>query len=334
MPTTEEAVAAGWAAAPRFGLAPESVELLSHSENVVLALDLGAGRRAALRLHRPGYNTMDQLRSEVAWVTSLGRFGLPVPTALPTEDGQHYTTVEVGGIDHHVGVVDWVPGAPLGSPIEADGAEVVDHYHRIGQLAATIRAHHATWAPPPAFDRRSWDLDGFLGDEPLWGRFWAVEALAPPTRKLFSDCRDALRAEFGALATTPDHFGLIHADLHLGNLMADGDELTVIDFDDAGHGWFVYELAVALHPVLEEPWEDDARSALVAGYRDVHPLDATEEQLIDSFLTMRSLMLVGWLDARKELPVYEYFPDLVAEAERMARRYLGRAAGSTGSGPT
>lgn len=332
MPTTEEAIAAGWAVAPRFGLAPESVELLSHSENVVLALDLGAGRRAALRLHRPGYNTVDQLRSEVAWVNSLGEFGLPVPTAVPADDGGHYVTVEVGGVEHHVGVVEWVPGAPLGSPIEAEGAEVVGHYQRIGQLAATIRAHHAQWSPPPGFDRRAWDLDGFLGEEPLWGRFWAIDALEPSTRKLFSECRDALRAELGALPTTPDHVGLIHADLHLGNLMADGDELTVIDFDDAGHGWFVYELAVALHPVLEEPWEDAARAALVAGYRDVHPLEPAEEQLIDTFLTIRSLMLVGWLDARRELPVYEYFPDLVAEAERMATRYLdGRASGSAPS---
>ncbi len=322
MPTTEEAIAAGWAAAPHFGLSPESIELLSHSENVVLTLNLDGGRRAALRLHRPGYNTVEQLRSEVAWVRSLGRFGLPVPTAVPAVDGGHYISTDVGGVEHHVGVVEWVPGAPLGSPIEAEGAGVVDHYHRIGQLAATIRAHHAGWTPPPGFERRSWDLDGFLGDQPLWGRFWAVDALEPSTAELFTTCRDALRVELGALATTADHFGLIHADLHLGNLMADGDSLTVIDFDDAGHGWFVYELAVALHPVLEEPWEDDARAALVAGYRDIHPLDDVEERRIDTFLTMRSLMLVGWLDARRELPVFEYFPDLVAEAERMARRYL------------
>ena len=30
--------------------------------------------------------------------------------------------------------------------------------------------------------------------------------------------------------------------------MCSGDELTIIDFDDAGYGWFAHEIAVALHP--------------------------------------------------------------------------------------
>ncbi len=323
MPTAEQLIEGAWLAAPRFGLEPEAITLLSHSENVVVSVTRSDAEPVVMRLHRPGYNTVEQLRSEVAWVESLGRFGVPVPTPLTTEDGGHYVAVEIGGIDHQVGVVGWVAGEPLGGPTEADGAAVVDHYDRIGQLAATIRAHHASWDQPPDFDRRSWDLDGFLGDSPLWGRFWALDVLTDDQRQLFGTCRDALLAEFGALPTTPDHFGLIHADLHLGNLMADGDELTVIDFDDAGHGWFIYELAVALHPVLEEPWEGEARAALLRGYREVHPLDAAEEALIDSFLTMRSLMIVGWLDARRELPIHAFFPELVAQAERMATRYLG-----------
>ncbi len=91
-------------------------------------------------------------------------------------------------------------------------------------------------------------------------------------------------------------------------------------FDDAGYGWFAHELAVALHPVLDEPWEHEARAALVEGYRTVHPLSADEEALIDTFLTMRCMMIIGWLDARPELPAYEHFPDLVTQAERAALR--------------
>lgn len=322
MPTAEDFVDAAWRAAPHFGLEPESIDLLSHSENVVVEVGLGGGRRKVMRLHRPGYNSLAELRSEVALVQSLGRFGLPVPTAVPTDNGDHYVAVEVGGVTHQVGVIDWVAGQPLGGPTEADGADVVAHYDKIGTIAATIRAHHASWVAPPGFRRRAWDVDGYLGEAPLWGRFWEVAALGDRQRRLFSACRDALLAEFSTLPTTAEHVGLIHADLHLGNLMADGDALTVIDFDDAGHGWFVYELAVALHPVLDEPWEADARSALLRGYREVHPLDGAEEALIDSFLTMRCLMIVGWLDARRELPIHEFFPDLVAQAELAAERYL------------
>jgi len=322
MPTTEDFIAAASKAAPIFGLAPQNIELLSHSENVVCRIDMGDGNQCAMRLHRPGYNSVAELESEVEWVTALGAAGIPVPTAVQTIDGGHYHPVEVAGQQRQVGVVAWVEGAPLGGPIEAATAGVVDHYATIGVLAARIREHHATWMPPADFARRRWDLDGLIGDAPLWGRFWEVEALTAEQRALFSQCRDALIVELEGLSVGPDRFGLIHSDLHLGNLMAHGSKLTIIDFDDAGFGWFAHELAVALHPVLDEAWEADARAALLAGYRTVHPLSAEEEQLIDTFLTVRCLMIVGWLDARRELPAYEHFTDLANQATVAARRYL------------
>ena len=327
MSTAEEFIKAAWQAAPRFGLLPESITLLSHSENVVCEVALGHGERRAMRLHRPGYNTLAQLRCEVLWVTALGQFGIPVPLAIPTadstlDDPTHYVEVKVGNERRQVGVVDWVQGEPLGNPIEAESPDVVGHYERIGVIAAQIRTHHDRWTPPAEFERRSWNIEGLLGESPLWGRFWEVAALTDTQRALFARCRTALCTELGSLSTDADAFGLIHADLHLGNLMAEGDHLTVIDFDDAGFGWFSHELAVALHPVYEEAWEADARAALLGGYRTAHPLTKEEENLIDAFLTMRCLMLIGWLSARSELPIYQHFDDLAAQAARAAQRYL------------
>ena len=136
--------------------------------------------------------------------------------------------------------------------------------------------------------------------------------------------RDRLGTELAALSTGPERFGLIHADLHLANVMSDGRELTVIDFDDAGYGWFVHEIAVSLHPMLDDPRYDDALAAIVEGYRDVVPLGDADVALIDLFMTVRCLMIVGWLDARPEVPIYEFFPELAAQSEAQARRYLGR----------
>ena len=85
MLTTDDYLEAASVAAPLFGLAASSISLLSHSENVVCQLTMSDGTRAALRIHRPGYNSLAELRSEVHWVTSLGDFGVPVPTALSTD---------------------------------------------------------------------------------------------------------------------------------------------------------------------------------------------------------------------------------------------------------
>lgn len=322
MPTTEEFVAGAWSAAPAFGLDATEISILSHSENVVCDVTQADGTHVVMRLHRPGYNTVDELESEVLWVAALRDAGMRLPLAIPTVGGSHYTAVDMGDETRQVGVVSWVDGAPLGEAIGASGDSVVEHYARIGEIAAQIRNHNAVWTPPDGFRRRRWDANGLVGEAPLWGRFWDLDTLSPTAQSIFTAAQSTLLDELGSLSIEQDAFGLIHSDLHLGNLMADGDDLTVIDFDDAGYGWFVHELAVALHPVLGEPWEDAARSALVEGYRREHPLSDDEERLIDTFLTVRCLMIVAWLDARRELPTYQHFNALVDEATAQSEKYL------------
>ena len=86
----------------------------------------------------------------------------------------------------------------------------------------------------------------------------------------------------------------------------------------------MHELAVALHPVLGEPFEADARSALVDGYRSVHPLSEDQAGHIDTFLAVRSLMIIGWLAARPEVPVYEHFGELAAASGEHIAAYLAQ----------
>ena len=329
MPTPEQFVQAAAAVAPAWGLKPVAIEVLSHSENVVCRVGLPDRKQVVMRLHRPGYNSKAELESEVQWVASLAEADIPVPTALPMLNGGHYCPVDVGaGRDRErrmVGVVEWVEGSPLGGPLTNADEGVVTHYATIGKLAGKIREHHTGWDLPEGFQRRRWDLDGLLGSDPLWGRFWEVEALTASQRALFNEARNILRNELSELSMGPDRFGLIHSDLHLGNLMVDGDNLTVIDFDDAGFGWFSHELACALHPGVGEPWFADAREALVEGYRSVSPVTDEEIESIDTFLAVRSLMIVGWLDARPELSAHEYFPLVVKGAEAAARAVCGHS---------
>ncbi|MEM8925697.1 MAG: phosphotransferase [Actinomycetota bacterium] len=309
-------------AAPWWGLDPVSVSVLSVSENVVCALTEPDGRRVVVRLHRPGYNTIEQLRSEVAWVDALRAEGVPVPTPVATPDGDHYRPVEMTGGRRYVGVVEWVEGAPLGGPVSSGSAGVVAHFGRIGEIAAAVRAGHARWTAPPGFTRRRWDADGLVGEEPLWGRFWEADGLDPSGRRQLGEARSVLHRELSALPVGPEHFGLIHADLHLGNVMADGERLTAIDFDDSGYGFWPYEVAVALHPVLDEPFYPEAREGLLAGYRRRHPFEPEEERLVDTFLAVRCSIIVGWLAARPELPMHDRFDELAGAALEVTGRYL------------
>jgi len=47
-----------------------------------------------------------------------------------------------------------------------------------------------------------------------------------------------------------DSFGFIHNDPHIWNILYDGKDLTLIDFDVANHHWFVNDIAIACQHVL------------------------------------------------------------------------------------
>ena len=45
-------------------------------------------------------------------------------------------------------------------------------------------------------------------------------------------------------------FGIIHADLHLGNFFFDGLKLTIFDFDDSCYHWFLYDLTIPILTIM------------------------------------------------------------------------------------
>lgn len=321
-PTPQQCIDAATVACSQWGIEPQSVEILNESENIVLDIGLRNGRHRVMRLHRPGYNTIHELRSEVAWVEALAASGVPVPKPMAALDGHFYIAAKVGPQERFVGMIEWIDGAALGGPLDSASSDVAVHYGRIGELAGRIRTQSAGWSTPDWFVRRRWDADGLVGTDPIWGRFWEADGLEQAQRSLFTQAREQLHDDLSTLSVDPDRFGMIHADLHLGNLMAHAKGLTVIDFDDAGFGWYAHELAVALHATVGTPSYEQARSAMVAGYRKAHRLDDDEVRLIDTFVTVRCLMIVGWLNDRPELDFYKLLPDLAAQAADITERYL------------
>ncbi len=306
----------------RWGHEPVDIRLLSRSENTSWAVTIRNGTRLVLRLHRPGYNTLAELESEVTWVRSLDSAGVPVPETLTTSDGVHHVEVELDGRPRYACLIRWVDGRPARELLEARPTDVASWYRRIGLIAAQIRTHNSTWEPPPSFTRRRWDAEGLVGDRPLWGTFWDRNVLDGIHRELFTAARRRLRDEIADFGTDASRFGLIHADLHPGNLIIDRSRMTLIDFDDAGFGYYTHELAVALHPLIGTPWFDEAKRSMLEGYAEVHELDAEEEASLDAFGTIRSLMLVGWLCDRPELQTPTNLHSVITRAGAAARRYL------------
>lgn len=280
------------------------LELISISENTVFRVDTDAGQTYALRIHRPGYHTLAELISEQQWTAALNRAGIGVPVPLMTRDGRGYTSIATPGSaeTRHVGLVEWIEGVELASIMSEESGEqaLVDRYDQLGRIAARLHNQAVGWRIPGDFERHAFDADGFMGDAPFWGPFWVLPELSDAEREIIVDVRHAIHRILSDYGKGQGTYSMIHADLHPHNVLANGDRLYVIDFDDAGFGWHQYELAVALSAYQDSPHFDAVRDALIAGYRAERPLSDAAIELLPMFLLTRSLALLGWLNERPE----------------------------------
>ena len=83
--------------------------------------------------------------------------------------------------------------------------------------------------------------------------------------------------------------------LFRSNLLEDGDHIRVIDFDDCGFGWFMYDFATTVSFFEEHPRVPEFKAAWLEGYREVAPLAAEDEAELDTFVMLRRLLLVTWI---------------------------------------
>lgn len=319
------------AALPHWDFGAASLKLIKFRENAVFEVTAGAGRRYALRIHRAGYHSDAELRSELEWMRALQASGFDVPQIVPDRSGALFLNVRHEGVPEprQVDVFEWIDGAQLGSVAgagPADGAALMPTFHAIGALAARLHNQATHWPLPPGFTRHAWDAQGLVGEQPFWGRFWDLAALAPAERALLMRVRDRLRHDLGALARPPATYGLIHADFAPENLLLDGDRVRLIDFDDAGFGWHLFEIATSIYFHIGQPYFGAIRAATVAGYRSERALPDAELALLSMFLCARGCTYLGWVHTRNETETArELTPMLIELACSVARDYLNPA---------
>jgi Ser/Thr protein kinase RdoA (MazF antagonist) len=296
-------------------------------ENAVFRLDLAGGGRAVLRVHRRGYHSDEQLVSEFHWLRALAAAGIAVPRAIRSRRGRDFEVVATPAAGpRQIDVFEWIDGSPLGSienGVSGEGAAIAGQYHTIGTLAARMHNQSAGWQRPAGFQRHAWDLAGLVGEQPLWGRFWELAALTRGQNNLLERARAAIAEGLAAYGMNPEHYGLIHADLVPENLLIDGNQVRVIDFDDAGFGWHLFELATSLYFIAGDSNYPTARDALIRGYRSERPLPADALERLPLFLAARGTTYLGWVHTRQGSDTArELTPFLIERACAVAEEYL------------
>lgn len=318
-----------------WGIHDAELEIVKHRENTVFRATTPGGRCYALRVHQVGLHDDRAIRSELAWMQALHDDGFLVPAVVPAEHGDLVVTVCVGDETRRCSLLEWIEGSlfnDLGRVENGMQEEMCDRYRRLGALAARLHIQAMNWQPPPDFERHAWDEDGLLGDEPRMGRFWDHPDLTPQQRREFLKARIVLQGFLNKLGKTRDNYGLVHADFLPDNIIVNAAGLTLIDFDDSGFGWHLYEMATGLFPQIKQPFFDDLVAAYLEGYRSEREFSDEEATFIPAFLLICGLNYLGWLQKRGGNLKYadrlaaeiisgllEYIPQLMAKLTPLQR---------------
>jgi Ser/Thr protein kinase RdoA (MazF antagonist) len=276
-----------------------NVKMVNLSENATFKLESPDGRRWALRIHRAGYHSKAAIASEIAWLTDLRKSGVvTTPATVNGEDGQIIQQVHHERMPRHRNVVlfDWETGAEPGI-----GQDLQKPFAILGEVTARMHLHARRWKRPAWFRRLTWDFDTSLGDKaPHWGHWRDGVGVDASREKLLRRTVELIGKRLAAYGKSQDRFGLIHCDLRLANLLIDCNSVKVIDFDDCGFGWYMYDAATPVSFYEHEPQVPDLIESWKAGYRRVLPLSAEDEVEIPTFVMLRRLLLVAWIGSHHE----------------------------------
>lgn len=305
-----------------YGRAPDApLRLLSLSENATYLVD--DDDPMVLRVHRPGYNDVDAIRSELAWMSAL-RSQTPVrtPHVIETTDGDAVQPVAVAGRVLHVDAVTFIPGCTAEEKPEAVG------FDELGRITGAMHDHAERWLRPADFTRFRWDLETILSPRARWGDWRAAPNLTDADAAVIGRAVDEITRRLSEFGCGPDRFGLVHADLRMANLMLDpAGPLTVIDFDDSGWSWYLADLGAVVSFIEDSPDCDRIIADWLRGYREVRELPAGHAALIPTFVMMRRIMLSAWIgthhDSDAAIPLA---PTFAAGTAALAERYLGDPA--------
>lgn len=306
-----------------FGLLDRCREarLISLSENATYLVELDDERMVA-RLHRPGFRGHDEILSELSWIDALREDDVvATPAVRRTPDGATIATFRnVAGEHQHAVIFAFAEGR---NPDVSRPAALRGTFADLGEITARLHRHAASWSLPVGFTRPTWSVDKAIGDDADWAPWRSNPEVDRAAAQVLAAVETRVREDLASYGRLPGKIALLHGDLRATNLLVEGERTTVIDFDDCGFGWLLWDLACSLSFIEADPAVPHLVEAWLDGYSRHAVVDADDLAVLPALVMLRRLLLVGWMVSRVGTPehgrmVGTYVPDSV----RIGREYL------------
>ncbi|WP_409420179.1 phosphotransferase [Pseudaeromonas sp. ZJS20] len=282
-------------ALPSWGVQPAAeIRLLNLSENATFGVaDL------IIRVQRQGYSSLSEIRSELAWIQALVEEGI-IQTARPVSSVSGDMVVQLGAGTPQARYAVAFTRLPGQEP--APGEALPHWFEVIGGITARMHRHARGWRRPDWFTRKLWNVATMVGEQPHWGPWQASMGLTPEGAAIITQTLLQVTQQLADYGEGAQVFGLVHADLRLANLLLDDDRLQLIDFDDCGFSWYLYDFAASLSFIEHLPEAPALLQAWIRGYGAIEPLSELDLAILPVLSILRRILLTAWLASHAEIP--------------------------------
>lgn len=288
----------------RYQLKVKKIDFINHGENTTFKVEDQRGKNYLLRIHRAGYHTSAAINEELKWLEDISlRTDLIVPKPIRSKNNKLVESIylEAMGRERNICLFHWIDGKFVWKSLSER------HLCLIGKNMGILQKFTGNRKTK---HRQYWAAEGLLGDQAKMGPITNLVMVTPAQQKFLLEKRDEV---FNVLNNYeqkyPHRMGLVHTDMHFGNIVFNKDQVGIIDFDDCGHGAYMYDLTTPLivaEYVLKERKEfkfmSQYQEALLNAYSEFMPLDQKDIDMILYYRKARSLLMLGWLQNRMDNP--------------------------------
>ena len=267
-----------------YGVSFEDIKYVGGFENFVYEYQKD-GIDYILRLVHSTHRISDHVMGEIEFIDYLSHNGANVSNVVKTLEGELQVQIacDTPGDYFTVCTFTRAPGTYVGKRTDDE------FNYKFG--SAVEKLHRLTKKYSPIKKRYHWHEENFvdIGKKYLPGKY----------QYMIAKC-EAHIEKLKKLPIDIDCYGLIHTDLHFGNLYYDDSVITFFDWDDSAYKHFISDIAIIIYYQFGLTMDTDVQiedktynflKHFMKGYEIENKLDQKWFEYLNDFLLLRTFIL-------------------------------------------
>ncbi|AIO18650.1 serine/threonine protein kinase [Candidatus Izimaplasma bacterium HR1] len=262
----------------------DTIKKIGGFENFVYEYEK-KGENYILRFVHSSHRSKEQVFAELEFIDFLDKNNARVSTVIHSENDNLLEVIKINQDDYFIiSVFVKAPGEKI---------KLIDltneFYEMFGEEVGKL--HKLTKKYKPIHKRIDWDEELLLEKS---------RKLLGKNDRILVEKYEKLVKKVQKLPKNIDNFGLIHTDLHFGNMHLYGGELMFFDWDDAAYKHFISDIAIVIfYRFMNSKLSGDALDKEIAlmlapffkGYLKQNSIDISFLSNLNDFLMLRTIVL-------------------------------------------